>query len=168
AVPGQDYIGLEQRLKVLDARLLHIETDIAQTSAAIAAAPPALFTAESRAPDGPRPSIADRLVDEDILIPITALLSIFVFCPLAIAYARRVWKRPTALPPAAMSPDLAQRLDRMEQSIDSIAIEVERVSEGQRFVTQLMSEPKALGAGAAPEFAARVGEAVPVQRAAAG
>jgi uncharacterized protein (DUF849 family) len=33
-----------------------------------------------------------------------------------------------------------QRLERVEQAIESIAIEVERISEGQRFVTKLINE----------------------------
>jgi hypothetical protein len=32
-----------------------------------------------------------------------------------------------------------QRLERLEQAVESIAIEVERISEGQRYVTKLMS-----------------------------
>jgi hypothetical protein len=32
------------------------------------------------------------------------------------------------------------RLERMEHSIDAIAVEVERISEGQRFTTKLLSE----------------------------
>lgn len=33
-----------------------------------------------------------------------------------------------------------ERLARLEQAVESIAIEVERISEGQRFVTKLMSD----------------------------
>jgi hypothetical protein len=43
-------------------------------------------------------------------------------------------------------PDVAARLERMEQAIDSIAIEVERISEGQRFTTKLLSERPSLPA----------------------
>jgi hypothetical protein len=32
------------------------------------------------------------------------------------------------------------RLERMEHAIDAIAVEVERISEGQRFTTKLLSE----------------------------
>jgi len=39
-----------------------------------------------------------------------------------------------ALPPAD------DRLARLEQAMESIAIEVERIGEGQRFVTKLMSD----------------------------
>ena len=33
-----------------------------------------------------------------------------------------------------------QRLERVEQSVESIAIEIERISEGQRYVTKLLDE----------------------------
>lgn len=33
-----------------------------------------------------------------------------------------------------------QRLERVEQAVESIAIEVERIGEGQRYVTNLLSE----------------------------
>lgn len=32
------------------------------------------------------------------------------------------------------------RLSRLEQAVDAIAVEVERISEGQRFTTKLLSE----------------------------
>lgn len=40
----------------------------------------------------------------------------------------------------SLPPEVASRLERMEQSIDAIAVEVERISEGQRFTTKLLSE----------------------------
>jgi hypothetical protein len=33
-----------------------------------------------------------------------------------------------------------ERLERMEHAIDAIAVEIERISEGQRFTTKLLSE----------------------------
>jgi hypothetical protein len=38
------------------------------------------------------------------------------------------------------TPALDQRLERIEQAVDAIAIEMERVSEGQRFTTKLLAE----------------------------
>lgn len=38
---------------------------------------------------------------------------------------------------------LDQRLERIEQAVDAIAVEVERLSEGQRFATRLLSEGSA-------------------------
>lgn len=40
---------------------------------------------------------------------------------------------------------LDERLSRMEQAIDAMAVEMERVSEGQRFTTRLLSERVAQG-----------------------
>ncbi len=45
---------------------------------------------------------------------------------------------------------LDARMERIEQAIDTIAVEVERISEGQRFTTKLLSEQ----AGAAPALSA--------------
>lgn len=38
--------------------------------------------------------------------------------------------------------ELAGRIMRIEQAVESIAVEVERISEGQRFVTKLLAEPR--------------------------
>ena len=64
-----------------------------------------------------------------------AVVSIGV--PLVRALVRRVDQRGAS--PAVPS-DLAQRMERIEQAVDAIAIEVERISEGQRFTNKLMSE----------------------------
>ena len=41
---------------------------------------------------------------------------------------------------AARDPELVARLTRVEQIVESTAIEIERVSEGQRFVTKLLND----------------------------
>jgi hypothetical protein len=43
---------------------------------------------------------------------------------------------------AARDPELMARLTRVEQIVESTAIEIERISEGQRFTTKLLSEKK--------------------------
>jgi hypothetical protein len=54
--------------------------------------------------------------------------------PVAKAYARRLDRGPRE---PSVPPELQSRLERMEQALDSIAIEVERIS-GQRFTTKLL------------------------------
>lgn len=58
--------------------------------------------------------------------------------------------RKPQLPPP--NPASEERLARIEQAVDAIAIEVERISEGQRFVTKVLAdrggEAAALPAGA--------------------
>jgi hypothetical protein len=58
--------------------------------------------------------------------------------PLARAFARRIEGGRSAA--SSISPDLSERLDRIERAVESVALEVERISEGQRFVTKLMTE----------------------------
>jgi len=43
---------------------------------------------------------------------------------------------------AARDPELGERITRVEQIVESTAIEIERISEGQRFTTKLLSEKK--------------------------
>ena len=58
--------------------------------------------------------------------------------PIARAWAKRLERGPIGGP--SIAPDVQARLERMEQALDSIAIEVERISEGQRFTTKLLAE----------------------------
>jgi hypothetical protein len=39
-----------------------------------------------------------------------------------------------------LDPNVQDRMSRIEQAVDAIAIEVERMSEGQRFTTRLLAE----------------------------
>jgi len=59
--------------------------------------------------------------------------------PIVLAFARRIWvrSRPHG---ASFDFDSSPRLQRMEQAIESIAIEVERIGEAQRFTTKVLTE----------------------------
>jgi len=89
---------------------------------------------------------------EDIVVPVVAILSVFVLAPLAIGFARVMWKRASEPRPlrALETDSLHRRLDQLQASVEAMAIEVERISEGQRFVTKIMAERErdALGSGA--------------------
>ena len=79
-------------------------------------------------------------MNEDIVIPIAGMIMVTALAlgvPLTISYIRRAHRK-LELP--ATPPEVLQRPERMEQSIDSIAVEVERISEGQRFTTKLLSD----------------------------
>ena len=47
---------------------------------------------------------------------------------------------PGALPEGSELSALPRQMAQLQQSLDSVALEVERISEGQRFVTRLMAE----------------------------
>ena len=63
----------------------------------------------------------------------------FVFAiPMSIAWARRIWRKNAVT--IVLPPELTGRLDAIERGVESTAIEVERIGEGQRFVTQLLAQ----------------------------
>ena len=72
------------------------------------------------------------------LVPIIGIIAAAVMAigiPIARAYARRIESGAHGIPP-----ELNARLAEMQQSIDAIAVEVERISEGQRFTTKLLAD----------------------------
>jgi hypothetical protein len=52
------------------------------------------------------------------------------------------WLEPKPVPPRELSA-INSRLERIETAVDSIALEVERISEAQRFSARLQSEQHA-------------------------
>lgn len=129
---GANRAGLEERLTVLDERIVQLEAEIAATERMVASAPAGLLAAAGRYDSG---SGSSGGPPPEVIIP--SLLTIFVGAPIAFAYARRIIKRPH---PVKANPAEAARLERIEQAVEAIAVEVERVSEGQRFVTKLLSD----------------------------
>lgn len=137
---GNDAVrgGLEQRLAVLDRRILQIETDLAITGRQLSSAPAELVEYSEAAHQGSN----DDDFEEGMLaggLPVLFIATIVFF------FSRRRWKRRAALP-ASPGGESAQRLERLEHGMDAIALEIERISEGQRFVTRLLSDAQpALG-----------------------
>ena len=161
AAPGADKAGLEARLGTLDNRIVELETDLNVTGRQLASAKgdAAAFT------DQPPPGTSyDPSAGQ--ITAITIVFTLAVLMPLSIAFARRVFGRGPKPLPAAASPEIVQRLDRMDEGLEAIAIEIERISEGQRFVTRVLAggATPALGAGAAEPIAIPLGERVAAER----
>lgn len=96
-------------------------------------------------------------MNEDIVVPIAFFISaivIVIAVPLVRAAVRRAERREGA---AGLTPELERRLDRIEAMIETVAVEVERLSEGQRFTTRLLSER------AAPPVIQNARDAAPAQ-----
>lgn len=72
------------------------------------------------------------------LVPIVGMV-----CACVLVLARWQLKSQAQAQPLASSAkldEIAARLERIEQAIDAMAVETERISEGQRFTTKLLSE----------------------------
>ena len=77
-----------------------------------------------------------------VLVMFGAFVTAIIFAigiPLAKAYSRKI--DADARNPRIPS-EVVNRLERIERAIDAMAVEVERISEGQRFTTKLLSEGK--------------------------
>jgi hypothetical protein len=111
-----------------------MESDLASTGRQLSAVPPGLTSSTEFPVRGDIPQN---------VMTIVGVFTVFVLFPLSVAASRFIWRRAsrtTTTTTAQLSPQIDQRLERLEQGVEAIAIEIERVTEGQRFVTKLLSE----------------------------
>ena len=77
-------------------------------------------------------------MNEDVLVVGIIFITMgVVLFPLMRAWGRRIEGSREVQP---LSPEVAQRLERIERAVESVALEVERISEGQRFVTKVLAD----------------------------
>jgi hypothetical protein len=75
----------------------------------------------------------------DIAIGFFAMCAVMVVgWPLARAFGRRIESRAAA--PAAIPAAITDQLQRIEQAVDAMSVEVERISESQRFMAKLQQQ----------------------------
>jgi hypothetical protein len=82
--------------------------------------------------------VPPEVVDISIAFFLT-MAAIIIGLPLARAFARRMDRRGGA---PQIPVQLTTQLDQLTQAVDAIALEVERISEGQRFTTRLLTEQR--------------------------
>lgn len=152
---GANRAGLEQQLRVLDNRILQLEQEL-DASGRVLYQSNFVTTSTGVVP---RPF---GNISSGQFTGISIVFILFVLGPLAASLGRMMWRR-SATPP--MPPgwyDASQRLERLEQAVDTIAVEVERVSEGQRFMTKIMTQNAAPTASANGASAAQMNGAQPL------
>jgi hypothetical protein len=151
--------ALEEHLQQVNSRIIDMEKQLHAADAEVAAAAgvPGSTQPESR-------NLASSGPPDAMLIVGTVFMGVAVVI-IAIAYARRLWKGATTVV-AQIPAAFEARFTRFEQSLDAVAIEIERVSEGQRFLTKVLAEqnPRVLGAGPAQPVETRAGVAEPIRR----
>jgi septal ring factor EnvC (AmiA/AmiB activator) len=129
-VTGADRAGLEARLTNVDARITQLDAALAtaQAQEARAAGEPGAIVQQ---PDDPTEDIVE-------VFAVVSVIFMFVFVlPMSIAWARRIWRKHAYV--VSLTPEMTQRLDSIDRAVEATAIEVERIGEGQRFVTQLLA-----------------------------
>lgn len=131
-VRGADRTGLEKHITELDARISALDKQIATADAQVAAAaavPGAVV---------PPPRIVHNGPPDEVFV-LGGIFMFVVMMPLSIAWARRIWRR-GSVAVSAIPRELMERITRLDQAVDSIAVEVERIGEGQRFVTRVLTD----------------------------
>ncbi|MFL5483265.1 MAG: hypothetical protein ACJ8AK_13880 [Gemmatimonadaceae bacterium] len=123
--------GIQGQLNLLDARILQLETDLGTVGREVAAASPELISQAQQPRGGDGDNFGEGLA--------VGMGTTFVLMSAFYVFARRRWRKSRKSAPALPGPD-SDRLQRLEQGMEAIAIEVERISEGQRFVTKLLSQ----------------------------
>lgn len=125
--------GLESRLGILDQRILQLETDLATTGRQLSSAPAELVALSESRDQGRN----DEGFEEGFFAGGFSALGLALVVGF---FLRRRWKRRRPAARGEIGADTSPRLERLEQGMDAIAVEIERISEGQRFVTRLLSE----------------------------
>ena len=96
------------------------------------------------------------MVDPGDWLPLVGVLMLAGTTVISIAGAYALGRsRRRDLPAAHTDPELTERMERIERLMEVMAIEVERIGEGQRFVVKVMSE-RNLGPGERPRTPERV------------
>jgi len=169
---GATRAALELRKVPLDAQIAQTELDLAGARAQLASRQ----GTETQPPPAFPPGVR-RGFDPDLVLGLFFAFIFAVLMPMSIAMARRIWRsRPKETVPRN-DDIIAPRLDRLEQAVDAIAIEIERISEGQRFVTRVLAErpasapatqaqtPKEAASEGKPFLALGAGPAEPIRAA---
>jgi cytochrome c biogenesis protein ResB len=144
-----DKAGLEKRLATIDGRIESLDKQIASADAQVAATAAVPGAVVERPPE-------PRQMEPEAPFVLGGIFMFVAVLPISIAYARRIWRRSTAVV-SALPREVVDRFTQIDQAIESIAVEVERIGEGQRFITRVLSEQGKRPAleAAAPEPRAR-------------
>ncbi|HYW33194.1 MAG TPA: hypothetical protein VE869_16955 [Gemmatimonas sp.] len=132
--------GTLARIKEIDARISAVDAQIAAADATVAqaAAIPGAIVREPELPE---------TTDYEAIVGMSLFFSFACFFPFIIAYSRRMWRRgATVIAPVPQ--DVRDRLDQVSNAVDSIGLEVERIGEGQRFITKVLSDQGSRGLAA--------------------
>jgi hypothetical protein len=132
AITGADRKGLEQRITSVDEQITAVEKQLVEANVQVAKAA-AIPGATVEPPEPPR-----RGPPEEVYF-LAGMGIVCLILPLSIAYARRIWRRGAQIV-TNIPKELTERLMRVEQTVEATAIEIERIGEGQRFMTRIFTE----------------------------
>ena len=151
--------GLMARLQILDERITRLEQEVLQTDDAIMAGistglvmPPIEQTGSLLEEPQEFPRVSDDAAR-------MMMAEAFAFVLLGIVLYKLGWRR-AKRKFAGAAPNDSGRMDQLQNAVDAIAVEIERISEGQRYVTKRLNE----GTAGAEPISVGQEESIPVRR----
>lgn len=97
-------------------------------------------------PWNPNDDIPPRAMGLGIAFLVT-VAAVLILMPFTRALSRAIDR---SKPRASVPPEVSTQLAQLSQAVDAIAVEVERISEGQRFTTKLLTDQSKTLLAAAP------------------
>jgi len=135
---GSDRVAQERHLRELEASIRGMKADLDETRSKIR---------ELRSQDMEQDAHVGMAVVQEADRIFTLKPAEFygatgfvLLLPIVFALAHRIWRGGPARSKTDKLIDGSERATRLEQAVDSIAVEVERISEAQRFAAKLLAE----------------------------
>ena len=147
AVPNAAQIREQVRAQIEAARAVQAEARAQGANRRVTIGPNGIIV-QPEAPGQPTVFVGPRAM-ENIIPPQAVDISIAFFImiavmvvgwPIARAFGRRIERRGQV---ASLDSGTMEQLQRIEQAVDAMAIEVERISESQRFMARLQRDTAA-------------------------
>lgn len=126
---------LERHLQDLNKAVLELEGRLAEAELAqarAAAVPGAITLSQPRPPEPP--------FEEGMAVG--AVFLVFATVIVAIGWIRGLFRRKPQPIVAPFPPALDRRMLQLEQSVDAVAIEIERIGESQRYLSRVFARPE--------------------------
>lgn len=138
SAPSEARPGLEAQLNVVSNQIVDLQRQVNLMGREIAGSSPDLIAMTRDDSNSGQPGT----FEDGVFIGVASSVGSMIFLLLV---GRWIWKRFVRddSPRARTLPSAdSERLQRLENGIEAMAIEIERISEGQRFVTKLLSQSK--------------------------
>lgn len=127
--------GYLEQVRVLDQRIVTLEMDLEESGRMLRTG----LTVDNGTALVAPPERGFQGLSEDAQIAMGVSFSLFFLLPLALGLTRLMWRRArrNEARPAAEND---ARMERLEQAVDAIALEIERVGESQRYQQKILAE----------------------------
>jgi hypothetical protein len=134
---GQTAADLQAQIRTIDASVKATTTQLDRIDQAVRQAATSGLTSTT----SPVDARLDQLERVAVRVGTIGVVGIVAVFALLLQSARRWWRRPAA----QLSSEDSMRLDHLQRAVDVIAVEVERISETQRFMAKRDEDKRIAG-----------------------